>query len=228
MGPVDAALIVGHAPLPTRRRRAYRMSMATVRKRWTIEDVLALPEDGRRYELIDGVLIVNGVEIPSGDLADATRDVTPSPTWGHQRVAGSLHRLLDAYLEANRLGEVLFAPADIALSPDGIVQPDLFVVPLVGGRPACDWVEAGRLLLAIEILSPSSAPTDRVRKRRLYQRAGVPEYWIADPNGRVIERWRPDDERPEVLDERIEWCPDPATSPLTIDLAALFADALDR
>ena len=198
------------------------MDMATIRKRWTADEVRALPYDGRRYELIGGILIVNGVEIPSGDLADADAYVTPSPTLEHQRVAAALYMLLAAYLQGNRLGEVLFAPVDISLSTDGIVQPDLFVLPLVGGRPAHDWSEAGRLLLAIEILSPGTAQADRVRKRRLYQSAGVPEYWIVDPAARLIERWRPDDDRPEMLDETIVWQPDLAEPGLTIDLGKVF------
>ena len=204
------------------------MDMATIRKRWTADEVRALPDDGRRYELIDGVLIVNGAEIPSGDLADATPDVTPSPSLGHQRVAGALYRALRPYLDEHRLGELLFAPADIALSADGPIQPDLFVLPLVDGRPARDWEEAARLLLAVEILSPSSTRTDRIRKRRLYQRAGVPEYWIVDTDARLIERWRPGDDRPELLDETIVWRPDPATPALTIELGTLFPESTTR
>ena len=71
------------------------------------------------------------------------------------------------------------------------------------------------------LLNPARA--DRVQKRRLYQRAGVPEYWMVDLDARVIERWRPDDERPELLDERLTWHPGGAGEPLVLDLPAFFA-----
>ena len=74
------------------------------------------------------------------------------------------------------------------------------------------------------MLSPSTARYDRTLKRKRYQRAGVPEYWIVDPDARVIERWRPEDERPEVASESLSWQPVPGTSPLLLDLPALFAE----
>lgn len=203
------------------------MRMLAIPKRWTVEEVLALPEDGRRYEVIDGILIVNGVEILSGDLADATPEVTPSPSPMHQRLSASLVRVLDPYVRAHAIGELFFAPADTHPAPGTLAQPDLFVIPPVGGRRPREWSEVGRLLLAIEVLSPSSARSDRLRKRRLYQRAGIPEYWIVDPDTRVIERWRPMDERAEVLDDRITWQPDETKPALVIELGELFGEALD-
>src|SRR5690242_20983532 len=107
-----------------------------------------------------------------------------------------------------------------------MVEPDLFAVPLVANRAPRTWEEAGRLLLAVEILSPATARADRQVKRRLYQQQGVPEYWIVDVDARLIERWRPNDERPEILDHEISWQPDPATPPLVIDIARYFADVL--
>lgn len=105
-----------------------------------------------------------------------------------------------------------------------MVEPDLFVVPLVGGRAPREWVEVGRLLLTVEVLSPRTARADRQVKRRLYQRQGVPEYWIVDVSARLVERWRPDDERPEILTERVVWQPEPGVEPLEIDLSAYFAE----
>ena len=81
-----------------------------------------------------------------------------------------------------------------------------------------------RLLLAIEVVSPGSAHADRVTKRRLNQRAGTPEYWVVDPDARVIERWRPDDARPEIVDGTFECHPEGATGPLTLDVALLLAE----
>jgi Uma2 family endonuclease len=83
------------------------------------------------------------------------------------------------------------------------------------------------MLLAIEILSPRSARTDRVRKRRLYQRAGVPEYWIFDADLRGVERWRPGDDAPEIADETLVWQPDPEKPALTIALGGVFGEAIE-
>ena len=78
------------------------------------------------------------------------------------------------------------------------------------------------MLLAIEVRSPSTAAVDQGRKRLLYQRERVPEYWIVDCDARCIERWRPADERPEVLTERISWQPDGARAPLVDELPEFF------
>ncbi|MFN8574104.1 MAG: Uma2 family endonuclease [Gemmatimonadaceae bacterium] len=79
-------------------------------------------------------------------------------------------------------------------------------------------------LLTIEVLSPSTARNDRITKRSRFQRSGVPEYWIVDLDARVVERWRPDDARPEVLGTTFEWSPPGATTALVLDLVTLFAD----
>jgi Uma2 family endonuclease len=106
------------------------------------------------------------------------------------------------------------------------MQPDVFVVPLEGGRRPKRWVDIRGLLLAIEVLSPSTARADRTTKRRRYQRAGVPEYWVVDLDARLVERWRPADERPEVLNDRLVWLPDPSAAPFELDLPRFFAQAL--
>jgi Uma2 family endonuclease len=76
------------------------------------------------------------------------------------------------------------------------------------------------------VLSPTTARADRTIKRLLFQRTGVPEYWIVDLDTRLVERWRPGDARPEVLTERLRWQPEPGTDPLEIDLSAFFAQVL--
>jgi Uma2 family endonuclease len=83
------------------------------------------------------------------------------------------------------------------------------------------------LLLVIEILSPSSARADRVKKRWLYREEGVPEYWIADLDARTFERSTPADERFELLSEVLLWRPDGAREALTIDIPVFFAAVLD-
>lgn len=190
------------------------MSMAVIttdpeHRHWTAADLREIPDDRNRYEIIDGELFV-----------------TPSPSWGHQDLSAYLFLAIRPYLEAERLGNVIFAPADVALADDTVVEPDLFVVPLVGGQKPQSWEEVGQLLLVIEILSPSTARVDRTVKRRRYQRQGVPEYWIIDGDARVIERWRPEDDRPEIISEQLEWRPEPSIPSLVIDLPTLFAGAL--
>jgi Uma2 family endonuclease len=171
--------------------------------------VRALPDDGSRYEVIDGELFV-----------------TPAPSWTHQRAVRELLLLLVPYLGAHQLGDAIAAPADVVFGPRNMVEPDLFVVPLVAGALPRAWEEVGRLLLTVEVLSPSTRLADRGDKRVLYQRKGVPEYWIVDVDNRRVERWRPEDSAPEILTETLEWQPDRFTESLTVDLQRYFARVL--
>jgi Uma2 family endonuclease len=206
---------VRRAPLPTFAFAEQTMAMpmpspADASRRWTVDEVDALNDPDRawpRYECVDGELLV-----------------TPAPSLDHQVVLARLHRLLADYLDRQPVGLALFAPLDVRLTPDTVVQPDLLVVPLRDGRPPRDGVVVDRLVLAVEVVSPSSARADRVTKRRLHQRAGTPEYWIVDPDARTIDRWRPDDERPEVAAEELVWHPEGATAPLRLDVGRLLED----
>ena len=138
------------------------MAMAsTAAKRWTVELLDTLPDDGNRYELVDGELLV-----------------TPAPAYRHQDAATELASLLRGYAKRYRLAAVLAAPADVEYSRHTRVQPDILAVPLKGGKTPRDFAEARHLLLAVEILSPSSVRADQLVKRRLYQRQQVPQYWI--------------------------------------------------
>lgn len=174
------------------------------RRDWTVEELRALPDDGRRYEVIDGELFV-----------------TPSPSWMHQRAVVELLTHVRPYAIACSL-ECLVAPAEVTFSPRRSVEPDLLVVPTIDGRGAERFEDVGRLVLAVEVISPSTARVDRHRKRRLYQSEAVPEYWIVDPAARFVERWRPGDEEPEILVESLVWQPDAEREPLVIDVAAYF------
>lgn len=187
------------------------MAMVTQRapyRRWT-EDEFYRARDaapaGERWELVDGDVLV-----------------TPSPHWTHQRTVGRLFVLLDAYVRAHELGEVFTSPLDVKLEAGLVLQPDVFVVPTGELRRRSDVVR--HLLLAVEMVSPSSARHDRVTKRPRYQRNRVPEYWIVDDRSQTIERWKPDDERPELLAEELVWHPDGAAAPLVLDLGKFFAD----
>jgi len=175
----------------------------------TIDQLLALPEDGMRHELLEGVHVV-----------------TPAPQAPHQLIVMGLIRALDSVLVRREDLQMFTSPADVILTPRTLVQPDLFIVGKTPGKPIRAWSEIGIPLLAIEILSPSTAPRDRGAKRRIYQKAGIGEYWIVDADARLIERWTPDDNRPEILTDQLAWTL-PGGAAGEIDLTALFA-TLDR
>jgi Uma2 family endonuclease len=129
-------------------------------------------------------------------------------------------------LEGQHRFQLFSSPADVVLGPRTLVQPDLFVVQRQPGKPLRRWEDVGVPVLAVEILSPTTAPRDRGAKRRIYQRAGVGEYWIVDLDARLIERWRSQDTRPEILDERVVWKVGEVPE-LEIDVGALFARVLE-
>jgi Uma2 family endonuclease len=176
-------------------------------RRWTREEVLALPDDGNRYELVDGELLV-----------------TPGPRPLHQRAVDDLYFALATYVRAHRLGRLYASPADLDLGSGQVVHPDLFVTTR---RGFTDWTDAGIPLLVIEVLSPSSVVSDRVTKRMRYLRSGVPLYWIVDVDARRVEVWTPDSQRPAIVANVLTWRPDVGVPALEIDLPALFA-AIDE
>lgn len=185
---------------------AYR----ALRRRWTEAEFYSARDaapPGERWELVDGEVLV-----------------TPAPHWVHQRIIGHLFVLVHAYVRATELGETFVSPLDVKLEPRLVLQPDLLVVPAGELTRRSDIVR--HLLLGIEIASPSSARHDRVRKRPVYQRNRVPEYWIVDDASQTIERWTPDDERPELISERLVWHPSGAVEPFVLDLAQFFKDVI--
>lgn len=171
---------------------------------WTADMVRALPDDGNRYEVVWGELLV-----------------TPAPRPWHQIVQGRLQFALQKHLEHHRSAYLLASPADISWGPDILVQPDLFVVPVVELR-TLEWDHIKGLLLAIEVLSPSTARYDRFTKRRLYQHVGIPQYWIVDPQDRTVEVWTPDVTTPIIERDRLVWTVPGDETSLAIDLAELF------
>ncbi len=142
------------------------------RIRLTYEDFLRFPDDGRRHELIDG-----------------EHYVTPSPTARHQELSGRLHLALGAYLRASPVGKLYYAPLDVFLSDHDVVEPDLLFVSNARLGIIGDLVR-GAPDLAVEIVSPSSRRTDDLTKRRLFDRAGVGEYWVVDPEIEVVKVYR--------------------------------------
>jgi Uma2 family endonuclease len=172
---------------------------------YTAEMVRQLPDDGHRYEVVHGELLV-----------------TPSPRALHQRVVRRLVTAIDRYVASRPVGEVFTSPADLSWGPDILVQPDLFVVRLDEAR-TLDWARMQHVLLAVEVLSPSSSRADRFTKRRLYQEVGIPLYWLVDADAQVVEVWTPDATFPSFERERLVWHPAGADEPLVISCAALFA-----
>jgi Uma2 family endonuclease len=183
------------------------MGMPAHQSPWTAEMVRALPADGKRYEVLDGTLFVS-----------------PAPSAIHQRAVFLLCSILHRYTEAAGIGEAMISPADIEFSQHRVLQPDVFVVPLIEGQRIRSWKDVTSLLLSAEVISTSTASTDRGEKRFVVQDEQVPEYWIVDLDARRFERWRPDDEHPEILRASIVWHPVTAVPPLTIDLVRYFED----
>ena len=184
---------------------------AITEHRWTASEVRQLIADNPlhtpRYEMVDGELLV-----------------TPSPAYRHQAAVRAMFRALDSYVQRHGLGETFCSPSDVELEAESVLQPDVYVEPPEESRRRTFPLRS--LLLAVEIVSPSSARIDRGRKRRYYQRNGVPEYWIVDLDSRLVERWRPLDDRPEIATDTLEWRPAGATEPLVIDLRAMFVEAI--
>jgi Uma2 family endonuclease len=156
--------------------------MATTSTRLTYADLVAMPEDGKRHELIDG-----------------EHYVTPSPTLRHQLVLGHLHLDLGAYVEANGLGQAFFAPLDVILSDYDVVEPDLLFVSTerlarIGGP----YIHAAPDLV-VEVLSPGTRRIDATKKLRLYENFGVAEYWMIDPEAEWVDVYRAGSSQPPEL-----------------------------
>jgi Uma2 family endonuclease len=134
----------------------------------------------------------------------------------------SLNRLIDAYVIQHGLGEAWCVPGDLTLGSGQVVQPDLFVLPAVPDPQPTEWEDVGVPVLAVEVLSPSTARYDRIVKRGAYQRAGVATYWIVDLDAQLVEVWTPEAESPVIVTEELVWQPDAAIEPLRMPLAEVF------
>jgi Uma2 family endonuclease len=139
----------------------------------------------------------------------------------HQEIVGRLLVALRSYLAREPVAHAFSSPSDISWGEDTLVQPDVFVLPLDQAR-TLDWAQAKTLLLAIEVLSPSSLRADHVIKRRLYQEHGVPEYWVVDADRKIVDIWTPRAFFPRSEKHQLVWHPSAARSPLTIPLNDLF------
>ena len=181
------------------------MRMPATQHYWTVDMVRAMPDNGKRYEIVHGELLVS-----------------PGPTLRHQKVSSEFFVRLHRYLEAHGGGHVFYAPASVNHSISTEVQPDLFVLA-AGADINAPRARLGEVLLAIEVLSPSTARFDRFTKRRLFQEVGMAQYWIVDPVARSVEVWTPEAERPVVEREHLAWSAPGAPEPLELNLETIFA-----
>lgn len=179
----------------------------------TCEDFLLFPDDGKRHELIDG-----------------EHYVTPSPKTSHQVIAGNLYWALRAFIEQQPLGRVLLAPYDVVLSNLDIVEPDLLYISSERFSLITDKHARGAPDLVIEILSEDTRRTDGVPKRRLYERAGVSEYRVVDPELETIKIYRRTDggfgRATECSRERGDVITTPLLPGFSASLDAVFKDTI--
>jgi Uma2 family endonuclease len=162
------------------------------RRSWTFAEYCALPDDGRRYEVLDGELVV-----------------VPSPNRLHQSILLDLAMHLRPWLDAHDGGALYLAPLDVRLHESTVCQPDLLVITAGDLARHPEGYVDGPPILICEILSRSTRGRDLIRKRSLYARFGVPWYWIVDPDGRSIEELQLDGDayvtvRRAVAPERFE------------------------
>ncbi len=139
----------------------------------TYDDYLRLPNDGRRYEILEGEIFVS-----------------PSPVTKHQIVSGNLYAILHHHVRTHKLGLVLHAPTDVVLSYTNVVQPDLLFVSNARKKIITEKNIQGAPDLMVEILSETSAEHDRTSKKQIYARHGVKEYWLIDPDRETLEVYK--------------------------------------
>ena len=180
----------------------------------TYADFLLFPDDGKRHELIDGA-----------------HYVTPSPKLKHQAIVGNLYWLIRSFLTDHPIGNIYLSPLDVVLSDIDVVEPDLLFV-------ACDQRDilternvAGPPTLVVEVLSQSTRHRDETLKLKLYERMGVREYWIVDPEGDAVRVYRPASDTADAFErvnqlsvEARDSLSTPLLPGLAISLAAIFAD----
>jgi Uma2 family endonuclease len=177
----------------------------------TYDDYLLFPEDGQRHELIDG-----------------EHYVTPAPKLSHQAIVGRLYLAIGNYLAATPIGRVFFAPLDVIFSKFDVVEPDLLYVSNERAPEILrDWVH-GAPDLAVEVGSPGTRKRDETIKRTLYERFGVIEYWVVDPEIEVVRVYRRTADRfgrpTELSLEAGDLLTSPLLPGLELPLARIFRD----
>jgi Uma2 family endonuclease len=183
--------------------------MSTITKHWTYDDLCQLPDDGKRYEILEGELYE-----------------LPGPLSVHWQLVMRLIMAIGNFVQEHRLGIIATAPADIRLSSDTVVQPDIFFISEarthIIDRPGVD----GAPDLVVEILSPSNREHDLVRKFAIYARYGIREYWIVDPDEQTLRVYALSDGQYALHEYEGGLARSVVLAGLTVDVAALFADLL--
>jgi Uma2 family endonuclease len=139
----------------------------------TYEDYLLFPDDGKRHEIIEG-----------------DHNVTPAPKTKHQKVSFNLALALGSFVKQRDLGLVFAAPYDVILSDENVVQPDLLFVSSARASIVTEDNIRGAPDLIVEIISETTRKKDEVTKRKLYERFGVQEYWVVDPELETVKVFR--------------------------------------
>ncbi len=150
--------------------------------KFTYDDLVGFPDDGRRHEIIDG-----------------EHYVTPSPNTKHQTVVTNVLASVYGYLKDHSIGRVFTAPFDVVFSNFDIVEPDVLYISRARLEVLTTQHVRGAPDLVVEILSPGTRRTDEITKRRLYERFGVQEYWVLDPELDSVKVYR----RGEAAFERV-------------------------
>ncbi len=169
--------------------------------KFTYEDYLLFPDDGRRHELIDG-----------------DHFVTPAPRTKHQRVSGNLFSILHVSFQQTQVGHVFAAPTDVVLSDMDVVQPDLLFISTARAAIITEKHIQGAPDVVVEILSETTRRTDEIIKRKLYERYRVPEYWIVDPELETVKVYRMTEQGYQRTAELSKESGDVLTTPLLPDL----------
>ncbi len=145
----------------------------------TYDDFLHFPDDRKRHELIDG-----------------EHYVTPSPNMKHQAVSGNLHFLMRTWLERHPIGRVFYPPFDVVFTQFDVVEPDLMYMPNERAAEILTSKHAtGAPEIVVEIASRGTRKRDETIKRRLYERSGVSEYWVVDPELDIVRVYRREHDR---------------------------------
>ncbi len=182
------------------------MSQPTSPYTWTYSEYARFPDDGNRYEVIDGEVLV-----------------TPAPSPRHQHILFTLGIELREYAEQHRLG-VLLHDVDLLFVAGQFLRPDLLFVPESAREGITDRGVELAPGLVVEIQSPTSSSIDRVKKPRRYADFGVPQYWVVDPVDQVVRVWRFAEgaREPERIVDRVQWQPTTGIEPLVIECRDLF------
>jgi len=182
--------------------------MATVARRWTLDELHALPNDRNKYEVIRGELFV-----------------TPAPTPTHETVAARLTHILVPYVEREGLG-LVYRPQAVLQFEDSEVEPDL-MVRLEHVGDSSTWASAPIPSLVVEVFSPGTKRRDQNQKRDLYLDAGVGEYWMVDPEQRALIVVRRGEANRVVTDE-MSWRPAGASAALVFMVAQILDGGATR